>query len=76
LLLFANARIFEHAILYNKNKEIDQMKDEFISMASHELRTPITVIRGYLEMIETDGQSTLSKILKNIYRLLIYQQKD
>ncbi|GMX58486.1 MAG: hypothetical protein MCSN_1400 [Candidatus Microsyncoccus archaeolyticus] len=61
LLLFANARIFEHAILYNKIKEIDQMKDEFISMASHELRTPITVIRGYLEMIETDGQSTLSK---------------
>lgn len=61
LLLFANARIFEHAILYNKIKEIDQMKDEFISMASHELRTPITVIRGYLEMIETDNQSTLSK---------------
>lgn len=60
LLLFANARIFEHAILYNKIKEIDQMKDEFISMASHELRTPITVIRGYLEMIETDNQSTLS----------------
>jgi signal transduction histidine kinase len=51
LLLFANSRIFEYAILYNKIKEIDQMKDEFISMASHELRTPITVIRGYIEMI-------------------------
>lgn len=27
------------------------MKDEFISMASHELRAPITGIRGYLKMI-------------------------
>ena len=52
LLLFANSRIFEYAILYNKIKEIDQMKDEFISMASHELRTPITVIRGYIELIK------------------------
>ncbi len=59
LLLFANSRIFEYAILYNKIKEIDQMKDEFISMASHELRTPITVIRGYIEMI-TDTQTNLS----------------
>ncbi|HNP79272.1 MAG TPA: HAMP domain-containing sensor histidine kinase [Candidatus Pacearchaeota archaeon] len=61
LLLFANARIFERAILYNKMKEIDQMKDEFISMASHELRTPITVIKGYIEMITMDKESSLSK---------------
>ena len=59
LLLLANSRIFEYAILYNKIKEIDQMKDEFISMASHELRTPITVIRGYIEMI-IDTQNNLS----------------
>jgi two-component system phosphate regulon sensor histidine kinase PhoR len=27
------------------------MKDEFISMASHELRTPVTVIKGYAQMM-------------------------
>lgn len=51
LLLFANSRLFEYSILYNKVKEVDKMKDEFISMASHELRTPITIIKGYTAMV-------------------------
>jgi len=32
-------------------KDIDQMKDEFISTASHELRTPLSVIRENLSLI-------------------------
>ncbi len=36
----------------NKNlRELDKAKDEFISMASHQLRTPLTVIKGYLSMV-------------------------
>lgn len=32
-------------------KALDEQKDEFISMAAHELRTPMTAIKGYLSMV-------------------------
>lgn len=34
-----------------KLKELDASKDEFISMASHQLRTPLTSVKGYLSMV-------------------------
>jgi signal transduction histidine kinase len=34
-----------------KLKELDSAKDEFISMASHQLRTPLTSVKGYISMI-------------------------
>lgn len=53
-------------------KELDQTKDEFISMASHQLRTPLTTIKGYLSMI-LDGD--VGKV-KNQERELIQQAFD
>jgi len=37
-------------------RELDKMKDEFISVASHDLRSPIAVIEGYLSMV-TSGRT-------------------
>lgn len=34
-----------------KLEELDEQKDNFISMASHELNTPVAAIEGYLSMI-------------------------
>jgi signal transduction histidine kinase len=33
-------------------RELDAMKDRFLSAVSHELRTPITICRGHLEVLE------------------------
>ena len=36
-------------------RELDQMKDAFLSAASHELRTPITICRGHLDVMDADA---------------------
>jgi signal transduction histidine kinase len=33
-------------------RELDAMKDRFLSAVSHELRTPITICRGHLEVLD------------------------
>lgn len=35
----------------SKLKKLDEIKDEFISMASHQLRTPLTSVKGYISMV-------------------------
>ncbi|MEK7090722.1 MAG: histidine kinase dimerization/phospho-acceptor domain-containing protein, partial [Patescibacteria group bacterium] len=35
-----------------KAREVARLKDEFVFIAAHELRTPITAIRGFLELTE------------------------
>jgi signal transduction histidine kinase len=32
-------------------RQLDKVKDDFISMASHQLRTPLTSVKGYLSMV-------------------------
>lgn len=54
-----------------KQKEIDIAKSEFVSLASHQLRTPISGMRWSAELLLMDGVETLSKKQKRyIERLL------
>ena len=70
------------AIVWNyrdvtERKEMEQRKDHFISMASHELKTPLTVLRVYtqllLDMCRAEGRQEivpyLSKMNDQITRL-------
>lgn len=45
-------------------KELDRLKDDFVSVASHELRTPMTAIKSYLWMALAGQGGPLSEKLK------------
>lgn len=52
-------------------RELDKAKSEFLSIASHQLRTPISAIKGYLSMM-IDGDfgklpNNISDVIKNIF---------
>jgi signal transduction histidine kinase len=51
LLLLNHFKFVQYAELFRKQKELDQMKDDFISIATHELKAPMTLIKGYISMV-------------------------
>src|SRR5581483_7367902 len=52
-------------------RELDETKDDFISMASHQLRTPLTSVKGYLSLVlEGDAgklNETQTKMLRQAF---------
>lgn len=78
-LVIKNINLYEE--LKNKNeeledanehlKQLDQAKSEFLSIASHQLRTPLTGIKGYLSMmLEGDFGKFSAKqntVLKDVF---------
>lgn len=58
ILTFAATRAFHRMLLelgavriaYARGKELDRLKDQFISSVNHELRTPIMALQGYIEL--------------------------
>lgn len=49
-----------------KLKALDEAKDEFISMASHQLRTPLTSIKGYLSMVLEGDAGPIKRAQKDM----------
>jgi len=56
-----------------KLKHLDEVKDEFMSMASHQLRTPLTSIKGYISMV-LEGDA--GKITSDQQKLLVEAYKS
>ncbi len=56
---------------YIKLEKLDKAKSEFISIASHQLRTPLTAIKGYVSLMIEGDYGKLSKgalqSMKNVY---------
>lgn len=65
-------------VLQDKTKEVEilEMRKEFIANASHELKTPITIIQGFAEMLhdhphlpEMSREEITGKIVRNCHRM-------
>jgi len=77
LLLINHFSLFERAVAFIKLKEVDDLKDDFISIAAHELKTPLTVIKNYAyllgknEHIQGNGEmlDEVNKIMLSSSRL-------
>jgi len=53
---------------YEELKATDKAKSEFIAMASHQLRTPLASIKGYLSMIEEERYGEVTEKTKEKIR--------
>ncbi|TMD58297.1 MAG: GAF domain-containing protein [Chloroflexi bacterium] len=51
-------------------RELDRARSEFVSMVTHDLRTPLSVIRGYLDLIGENGnRAPIGDALSQVQRL-------
>jgi two-component system phosphate regulon sensor histidine kinase PhoR len=59
------------AVLHDvtREKEVSEMKNDFVSMVSHELRTPLASIRAYVEML-IDGEAQDAKTQREFYEVI------
>ena len=55
----------ELAIANAQLKEMDEIKNEFITMASHQLRTPISVVKGYLSLMLEEAYGQVPEPIKD-----------
>ena len=51
-----------------ERREIERRKDDFLSIASHELKTPLTTIKGYVQVMQKLMPDDVSEKLKDILR--------
>lgn len=56
-------------------KQLDQAKSDFISIASHQLRTPLTVIKGYVSMMLQGDYGKIPKKRLDILDM-VYQSNE
>jgi two-component system phosphate regulon sensor histidine kinase PhoR len=59
------------AVLHDmtKEKEVAEMKNDFVSNVSHELRTPLASIKAYIEML-IDGEADDEKTKREFYDVI------
>lgn len=78
--LLENGTVFGALIVFQdvtEERHLDYLKSEFITLASHQLRTPLSAIRWYAEMLDdektsftTEQQSYVTEISHSVGRMI------
>jgi PAS domain S-box-containing protein len=55
----------------SRRKEVERLKDEFVSVVGHELRTPLTSIRGSLGLLAAGVSGELPEEVKGMVELAV-----
>ena len=62
--------------LNSRIASLEKVKTEFLNVASHELRGPMTVIKGYLTMLEAGSVGDLSPQTRSVLHLLVTKSDE
>ncbi len=54
-----------NAILYSEVQQANTAKSEFVSLVSHELKTPMTAIKGYADLIAQGAVGPINEVQSN-----------
>lgn len=60
-LAYWHIRLTDYRFLYMQAKQASKMKDIFTNMIAHELRAPLTAIKGYAAMLEEHSKDNEQK---------------
>jgi signal transduction histidine kinase len=62
------AQIVEKSRLYQQLVELDQVKNRFLGIAAHDLRSPIGIVRSYAELLENGFLGELNERQRDTVR--------
>ena len=67
-MVFRHVRLIDYGYLYQRSQEVNRTKDLFTNMIAHELRAPLTAIRGYASLV-IENETVNSEVKEQVRRM-------
>lgn len=60
----------------SRMRELERMKSDFLNLASHELRGPLSVLRGYISMLEDGSLGSLTDSMRDVVPVMTAKLRE